>query len=412
MGKIVKLKNANNVYTYPITKTEAVYIEDNKTTLKDYLNATAIIKTVGPAQMVTFNDGANNIPVKSCIINLESYQEGTGDPSPSNIRPISGRTGLTVTRCGKNLLEHGRATRTAYGITFTRNADGSVSISGTATTHVVHYFFDYDGTKPSTQFATQFPNGTYIVTGGVSNSVYISGFVGDSNHGTRFDDYGNGAEITVTNGSLFGVRIVILNGTTVDTTIYPMIRLASDSNSEYEPYTAQTYPISWQTEAGTVYGGNLDVVSGVLTVDRASVDMGTLAWRYFTSGDYFYVPVDGKALGNQNVISSIYATSSGSATSQMTDYQIKGHATSNTVYVKDSRYTAAEDLTTALSGQTMVYELATPQTYQLTPTEVRTLLGGNTIYTDAGDVSVDYIADTKLYIDNKVAELQALAPES
>ena len=119
MGKIVKLKNANNVYTYPITKTEAVYIEDNKTTLKDYLDATAIIKTVGPAQMVTFNDGANNIPVKSCIINLEPYQEGTGDPSPTNVRAISGRTGLTVTAASKNLMPNmaGTATNTTNGIT-------------------------------------------------------------------------------------------------------------------------------------------------------------------------------------------------------------------------------------------------------------------------------------------------------
>lgn len=32
-----------------------------------------------------------------------------------------------------------------------------------------------------------------------------------------------------------------------------------------EPYTGNTYTIDWQTEAGTVYGGELDVVSGVLT---------------------------------------------------------------------------------------------------------------------------------------------------
>lgn len=31
-------------------------------------------------------------------------QSGSGDPSPSNVRPISGWTGCNVTRCGKNLL--------------------------------------------------------------------------------------------------------------------------------------------------------------------------------------------------------------------------------------------------------------------------------------------------------------------
>jgi len=34
----------------------------------------------------------------------------------------------------------------------------------------------------------------------------------------------------------------------------------------------------------------------------------------------------------------------------------------------------------------VVYPLATPQTYQLTPTEVRTLAGFNQVYSDAGPV--------------------------
>ncbi len=38
-------------------------------------------------------------------------------------------------------------------------------------------------------------------------------------------------------------------------------------------------------------------------------------------------------------------------------------------------------------------------TYQLTPTEVKTLLGDNVIWADAGDVTVRYRADTKLYVD-------------
>jgi hypothetical protein len=59
------------------------------------------------------------------------------------------------------------------------------------------------------------------------------------------------------------------------------------------------------------------------------------------------------------------------------------------------------------------YKLATPQTYNITPiSSIKTLLGGNNICTDAGDVSVEYIADTKMYIDNKIAALQALVLEN
>jgi hypothetical protein len=45
-----------------------------------------------------------------------------------------------------------------------------------------------------------------------------------------------------------------------------------------------------------------------------------------------------------------------------------------------------------------------PQTYQLTPQEVKTLLGYNNI-SSTGTVDVIYHADTKLYIDKRIAEL-------
>ena len=35
---------------------------------------------------------------------IEPVQSGSGDPSPSNVRPITGWTGATLTRCGKNLI--------------------------------------------------------------------------------------------------------------------------------------------------------------------------------------------------------------------------------------------------------------------------------------------------------------------
>jgi hypothetical protein len=48
--------------------------------------------------------------------------------------------------------------------------------------------------------------------------------------------------------------------------------------------------------------------------------------------------------------------------------------------------------------------LADPVTYQLTPHEVNSLLGSNTIYADTGDTSVEYRADIKAYINRKIAE--------
>ena len=47
------------------------------------------------------------------------------------------------------------------------------------------------------------------------------------------------------------------------------------------------------------------------------------------------------------------------------------------------------------------YQLDTPATYQLTPIEVLTLLGANTIYADTGNTTVTYRADPTLYADKR-----------
>lgn len=40
-----------------------------------------------------------------CKVSWEPTQEGTGDPSPDNVRPIKGRNSVTVERCGENLIQ-------------------------------------------------------------------------------------------------------------------------------------------------------------------------------------------------------------------------------------------------------------------------------------------------------------------
>ena len=56
----------------------------------------------------------------------------------------------------------------------------------------------------------------------------------------------------------------------------------------------------------------------------------------------------------------------------------------------------------------VVYPLANPVTYQITPTEVSTLLGANNIWADTGDIDVTYKADTQLYIDKKITATKSI----
>ena len=52
--------------------------------------------------VASFADGAN-VPVKSLIVNIDPVQSGSGDPSPTNVRPISGWSEVNVEHAGKNL---------------------------------------------------------------------------------------------------------------------------------------------------------------------------------------------------------------------------------------------------------------------------------------------------------------------
>ena len=65
-----------------------------------------------------------------------------------------------------------------------------------------------------------------------------------------------------------------------------------------------------------------------------------------------------------------------------------------------------ESLKTWLASHNLqvVYPLATSVTYYLTPTEIKSFLGVNNIWSDAGGMAVEYRADTKLYVDRKIHE--------
>ena len=60
------------------------------------------------------------------------------------------------------------------------------------------------------------------------------------------------------------------------------------------------------------------------------------------------------------------------------------------------------------TGAEVCYELATPQTYQLTPTQVKSLLGVNNVWADTGDVDVHYVRDLTITIDDILSRLEAL----
>ena len=153
----------------------------------------------------------------------------------------------------------------------------------------------------------------------------------------------------------------------------------------------------------TVYGGTLDVTNGLLKVTHACIDLGVFNWvseNTALSGLARINVAEVSPLGaeyNQIPICSQYEGKSPKSYSQFVDGEI---AFSNSeiqpmIRMRDENTSGMTDaqIKTYLSGVTFCYELATPQTYNLTPEEVRTILGDNEISSDTGDIQVTYVTN-------------------
>lgn len=373
------------------------------------------IVTEASGSVAAFPDGANDVAVKSLVAEITPVQSGTGDPSPTNIRPISGRTGMTVTAARANLLPMPITSGSyANGVTVTVNDDKSFYIS-----------------KASSSGWTTFELGTFTLPAGTYTLIESD----DNNENASISLYSSSGEIT--NTRYTKRRTFTLNeATTITRATFSRSAAASNvltklmlfvgstaTASDYEPYTATEIPITWQTEAGTIYGGTLDVVSGVLTVDReyeefdgsADEDIVLLASGVRNAFRCALAETCAVNMANKSITNSIRYSSSSERDADGITCRITSYASKNFyVFMPPEIVSNVEEMRAYLANQPLqlVYYIATPQTYNITPTEIKTLLGGNTIYTDAGAVSVEYVADTKLYIDNKVAELQALILEN
>ena len=366
-----------------------------------------------------FIDGADDIPVKDLKIGIVPKQSGSGDPSPSNVRPITGWMGANVDRTGVNLWKYMNS-RTSAGVTFTYNqTTGAMSVSGTATSNAYN---DGSASLSAAEDYTLLKPGAYTFklfgTLGSNSSpriyrqlVSLDGTVESASVKTRIDTF------TISEPKYAYIRMQVPSGITVDTTVYPMLYAGNYDAIEFEPYRIYTYPISWEAEAGTIYGGTLDVTTGVLTVDKAYYDVPSTDWvNLSTAGVYRHAaptPAPLSTLGTDptGIYSNETNVTKYSYGTMKDNYPAISIDSSGRIYIAISNDIGSTDAAMAWLAQhplSIVYPVASPQTYQLTPTEVRTLLGINNIWADTGDTEVAYRADTAQYIEKRISATQSI----
>lgn len=341
--------------------------------------ASHIGKTVKGIAIIIPNGSAFNGTVQPMICNTSS---ATSFAPYSNICPISGHDEVNVTRSGRNLLPPWTSL-TLSGVTFDIASDGSIIANGENQTG----YNEAIGTKTIT-----LPAGTYTVSGGGSLPIRVEVF-----NVTQNKTYWEGGTKTFTyNGTdLLQAWIYVEKNVAMDNVVLrPQIELGS-SVSAYEPY--QSYATYTTNLSGTRYGGTVDVVSGVLTVDRAMVDLGSLPWNKDTNreGNFYTFNLD---IGSKSTlfakICSGYSVNNTANANTIADGELSSMASYGEprVFVKDLAKASmtATDFKTAVNGIQLCYELATPTTVQLTAQEVELLVGLNQVWANSGDVSVEY----------------------
>ena len=303
--------------------------------------------------------------LKNLIAAINPVQSGTGDASPTNVRPISGWSSVNVTRCGKNLLDDSKRYATSTSIYLAQNT----STYPVYLKSGVQYTFSVDMTQ---DYAV-----VYREKNGSGNITLWN--VGQNKRSATF---------TVQKEGWY--RFVLYNANGVDASTVNTVQIeVGTSPTTYEAYNSNEYSVSIPATPGTVYGGTLDVVKGVLTVNKAYVefavsDMNNLNNNY--PGWYGKGIKDIVGAGINGPISGAITDISKSVGANTTN-------TNDVLLLLNTGLTQTEWKETygSLTAQ-FVLPMATPVTYQLTPQQISVLAGYNTVWADSGDVSVTYKA--------------------
>lgn len=179
----------------------------------------------------------------------EPYTGGIPSPNPDYpqaLESIGDSGSVTVTACGKNLCKthNPGTTHTHNGVTFTQNADGTITANGQNDgTGRSYWAFTFAGVWQ------YLPPGTYTMYGGDSTSsdYYLQVSLGDVNgeaNGQTFFSRGAPTTFTIDNEQWAWIIISVASGVNANNVVFkPQIELGSAA-TEYEPYTATTATVS------------------------------------------------------------------------------------------------------------------------------------------------------------------------
>lgn len=326
----------------------------------------------------------------------EPVQEGSGTPSPENIRPIKGRDSVTVERYGENLLnpkENNYATYTPYGLTINYIGDNKVHLKGT---------YNLEGGGGS--FVILSTNQKLLA----GRNLKITGFTIEGTKQT-YRLYG----LRTKDETAIAMQAEFAKGDVIDMTV--AIVVSKDTPTTYAPYNGQTNTL---TLPETVYGGEVDAVSSEGQETQKLVILnGTESWNSWginahnpaITGFYTYDINDYDAINSKGICSHLETPNQdvwggrnagiGFATVGSSRYFMFSMMTSSLPDISAGHEVAS--LKAYLAAQNdagtpvqIAYKLAEPIPFTATGAQpLPALAGVNTVLTDADSATVTGRAD-------------------
>ena len=320
----------------------------------------------------------------------EPTQEGSGDPSPDNVRPIKGRDSVTVERCGENLIKYPYSSSSVSrnGLVITSQQDGSITVNGTATADT--------WCAIGLNIEKRLPMNTPITlsgcpAGGSTKSYYIGLYLGGKWHA----DTGNGnTDIKFTTREIASrVEVSIIKGTVCNnSTFYPKIEVRTTITS-YSKYHGQTAAL---TLPRTIYGGTVDAVTGNGNENTKIITLDGNELKFTKRGIYINL-MDHSAPGisKNGIICCSHFDKGlfGANTNYEFCFMLESDMTSLFASVDDlNAYLAAQYA--AGTPVQVAYKLAEPVPFAATGAQpIPALSGVNTVITDADSATATGRAD-------------------
>ena len=348
------------------------------------------------------------------VSHIQAAQAGTGDPSPDNIRPITGYNAVNVWRGGKNL---------AFDFNTRYVKDGAYV--GKANTQSQEPMF-YADLKQGETYTVSCNQVNDLTTAPPRNTLMVrypdgtNAYNGTVKYETDFTkQYAGLHSITFTASITGRYQFDYWVHTFSNDVTYNNFQLEVGTvATSYEPYRGETFTIDL---GQTVYGGYVDWERNkcVLTKKGIAFD-GTEKWSIRpqnSQGAYpCYVEIADCKMGYKTSICNIFANMNNAwdlfgawTYSDHTNF-VRKYFNTVCATLEDWKAYLAEQYASG-TPVTVVYELAEPIEYDLAdaPKEILAIAGTNTIYSDTGNTDVSGKADPNVIIQDLYNKLNALS---